>query len=126
MMTIGKAHRAAGLFLLLYVSSCAKAGQIIGAAVGGIVECVRNPKIEREAREALNHDDAGERLDAMAGSSGWDIVKCSVESIVRSLTGARQDGELGAQSSEWKATRDDLQPVVDRARSWLRKKDGTR
>lgn len=104
---------------LLLCGGCAKAGQIIGTAVAGIVECMRDPKVERDAREALNHDDAAERLDALAGSSGWDVVKCSVESIVRSLTGARQDGELGGQSSEWKATREDLQPVVDRARGWL-------
>ena len=118
------------LFALLFVlwvlvlCSCTPA-QIVGAIAGipGAVECVRAPRnVERSARAALDREDADSALDELAKVSGWDVVRCAVEWILRSLTGARQDGgggELGARSSEMVANRDNLQPQVDRARAWL-------
>lgn len=107
-------------FPLAAVCSCAKVAAALVSGAQAAIECgTTDHALTKKAREALSHDDAGARLDTMAGASGWEAVQCAVEAIVMSLTSARQDGELGARSSGWKANREDLQPVVDRGRAWL-------
>ena len=52
---------------------------------------------------------------------------CAVEWLLRSLTGAAQaDGELLAMSSDTRATKEYLQPQVDRARAWLALRKGAK
>jgi hypothetical protein len=55
------------------------------------------------------------------------VVVCAVEWLLRSLTGAAQaDGELLAMSSDTRATKEYLQPQVDRARAWLALRKGAK
>lgn len=108
-------------------SGCAVVGKLASAALDVATSCGRAPQVERAARAALDENDAGARLDELAESAGLEVVKCAVEWLLRSLTGAAQaDGEFGARSSETTAIRPDLQPQVDRAVDWVTRRGGRR
>lgn len=115
------------LLALTLGCGCAAVGKLASGVVEAASKCGRSPQVERAARLALDDDGAGAKLDELAESAGLEVVKCAVEWLLRSLTGAAQsDGELGAMSSDSKATREHLQPQVDRARAWLAKHKGER
>jgi len=102
-------------------------GRLAAGAAQAVVKCGRSPQVEREARKALDDVAAEAKLDELAKSSGWDVVVCAVEWLLRSLTGAAQaDGELLAMSSDTRATKEYLQPQVDRARAWLALRKGAK
>ena len=114
-------------FALVTSSGCAVVGRLAAGAAQAVVECGRSPQVEREARKALDDVAAEAKLDELAKSSGWDVVVCAVEWLLRSLTGAAQaDGELLAMSSDTRATKEYLQPQVDRARAWLALRKGAK
>lgn len=110
---------AVGL-LLAALGSCARVAAALVSGGQAALACAKpDPALQRTTRSALDHEDAADRLDALARVNGWDVVRCAVEAILSALTAAQQDGELGAQSTDFRAHHPHLQPVVDRGRAWL-------